>query len=176
MDELHLSHHFARSFRDDFDQLKQIIFNCIHQHIPCIFMTATCSNEIIAASQHLFGFNLTHTDWPSVKDMANRKQSFVTTYTAVGIGYIYNVINNHVGKDECDAQGHPLPDKMMYYGNLRSSVKGLASKIENHLDSTNNLSKYDVLVIHGHQSKEEKSAYLKHFTTCDGNNMNIKMH
>ena len=29
MDELHLSRHFPRSFRDDFDQLKQIIFNRI---------------------------------------------------------------------------------------------------------------------------------------------------
>ena len=42
IDELHLSHHFARPFRDDFDQLKKIIFSCIHPHTPCIFMTATC--------------------------------------------------------------------------------------------------------------------------------------
>ena len=145
MDELHLSHHFARSFRDDFDQLKQIIFNHIYPHTPCIFMTASCSNEIIAASQRIFGFNLTHTDWPSVKDMANKKQSFLATYTPAGISYIYNVIDNHLGKDASNAQGHPLPDKMMYYGNLQLSVKGLATKIENHLDSTDNVSKYDVL-------------------------------
>ena len=42
MDELHLSHHFARSFRDDFDRLDNIIFKKLPRHIPCIAMTATC--------------------------------------------------------------------------------------------------------------------------------------
>ena len=137
-------------------------------------MTVTCSNKIIAASERIFGFNLTHTDWPSVKDMANRKQSFLATYTPAGIHYIYNVIDNHLGKDASDAQGCPLPDKMMYYGNSRTSEKGLATKIEKHLDSTAELSNYDVLVIHGHQSQEEISAYLKHFASCNGNTMHIK--
>ena len=117
MDELHLSHHFARSFRDDFDELKEIVFSCIHPHIPCIFMTATCSNEIIAASQRIFGFELMYTDWPTVKDMANRKQSFVANYTPVGIRYIYNIIDSQLSKQAIDTQGRPLPNKMMYYGN-----------------------------------------------------------
>ena len=77
MDELHLSQHFARSFRDDFDQLKRIVFSCLHPHTPCIFMTATCSSEIIDNLQHIFGFNIIHKDWPMVRDMVNRKQLFL---------------------------------------------------------------------------------------------------
>ena len=46
-----------------------------------------------------------------------------------------------------DADGHPLPDKMMYYGNSQMLVKGLAMNIKNHLNSTAELSKFDVLVI-----------------------------
>ena len=43
------------------------------------------------------------------------------------------------------------------------------------MDSKDDLVKYDVLMIHGHQSKEEKSALLKHFSTCNGQKMNFKI-
>ena len=125
MDELHLSHHFARSFREDFDQLGNIIFKKLARHIPCVFMTATCSKSILAASERTFGFKITHKDWPTVKGMANCKQSLIATYTPIAICYIYDIIQLHLGKNEVDSNGRPLPDKQLYYGNTPNSVKAL---------------------------------------------------
>ena len=148
MDELHLLHHFARSFRHDFDQLTPLIFRKIHCYNPCIFMTATCSEKIIALSQRIFGFQITHRDRPTIKGMANRKQAFVATYTPVGICYIYEAIQKHLGKNNLDSQGCLLPDKQMYYGNSCNSFKALAEKLEHFLDSFDGLHNFDVLV-HG---------------------------
>ena len=64
---------------------------------------------------------------------------------------------------------------MMSYGNSQKEVKGLATKIKNHLDFKGDLSKYDVVVIHCHQSKEVKSAFLKHFYLCNCEKMNLKI-
>ena len=138
-------------------------------------MTATCSTENIDASQHIFGFNIIHKDWPTGRDMANSKQSFFAIYTPVAIKYIYNTIESHLGISASDASGHPLPDKNMIYGNTRDTIKKTTTKIENFLDIKDGLSKFDVLVIHGHQSKEEKSAYLRHFSTCNGKKKNVKI-
>ena len=119
-------------------------------------MTATFSNEIINAFQHLFGFHNTHKDWPTVRNMTNRKQSFFAIYTPVAIKYIYNTIETHLGKSAVNASGNPLPDKKMIYRNTRDAIKKTAMKIEIFLDTKDGLSKFDILVIHGHQSKEEK--------------------
>ena len=54
-------------------------------------------------------------------------------------------------------------------------MKALAEKLESFLDTKDDLHKYDVLVIHVHQSKEEKSSILKHFSTCTGQNMSFKI-
>ena len=80
-----------------------------------------------------------------------------------------------MGKNEVDASRCPLPDKQMYYGNTRESIKALGEKLKLFLDSKDALAKYDVLVIHGHQSKEEKLAFLNHFSTCNGQKMNFKI-
>ena len=37
-----------------------------------------------------------------------------------------------------------------------------------------NLHKFDTLVTHGNQNREEKYAFIKHFATCDGSKMNSK--
>ena len=107
--------------------------------------------------------------------MANHKQAFIAQYTPVGIWYIYEVIEQHMGRNEVDVSGRPLPDKQTYYGNTRESIKVLSEKLKYSLDSKDALVKYDVLVIHGHQSKEEKSALLNHFSTCNGQKMNFKI-
>ena len=73
MDELHLSHHFAGSFRDNFDKLKSLIFNHLPRNLPCSFMTVTCSQSMMETSECIFGFCITHEDWPTVRDMANQK-------------------------------------------------------------------------------------------------------
>ena len=126
-------------------------------------MTTTCSKSILAASKRIFGFKITHKDWRTVKGIANCKQLLIATYSPVGIHYIYEVIQEHMGINEVDGNGHPLPDKQLYYGNTHNSIKALGEKLETFLDSKDDLAKYDMLVIHGHQSKEEKPAFLSHF-------------
>ena len=159
MDELHLSHHIAGSFRDDFDQLDSLVFKKLPRHVPCIFMTATCSKSILASSEQIFGFKITHKDWPMVKAMANCKQAFVAQYTPVGICYIYDVIEQHMGKNEVDSNGHPLPHKQMHYGNTCNLIKALGEKLETFLDLKDDLAKYDVLVIHGHNQKKKSQHF-----------------
>ena len=123
IDELHLSHHFARSFREDFNQICSLVFTKLARNTHCIFMTATCSESILAASQEIFGFCITHKDWPTVKGMANQKQAFQACYySPVGIRYVYDVISQHLGKKEMDSTGHMLPDKLMFYGNTCDAV------------------------------------------------------
>ena len=119
MDEVHLSQHFARSFRNYFDYLGNLVFNKLHRKIPWNFMTATCSKSIIAASECIFGFWISHKDWPTVKGMANWKQAPQATYTSVGIWYIYDVISQDLGKSDSDSNGHALSDKVMFYGNTQ---------------------------------------------------------
>ena len=45
------------------------------------------------------------------------------------------MIEQHRGRNEVDASGRPLPDKQMYYGNTRESIKALGEKLELFLDS-----------------------------------------
>ena len=108
--------------------------------------------------------------------MTNQKQAFVATYTPVGICYIYKVIEQHLGKNKLDSYDHLLPNKQMYHGNSYNSIKALAEKLEVFLDSKDELHKFDISVIHGHQStKEEKAAFLKHFSTCNGEGTKFKI-
>ena len=95
--------------------------------------------------------------------------------TPVGIWYIYDIIDQHLGKNERDGNGDDLTDKQMFYGNMHTAMKALVEKLETFLDTKEDLNKYDVLVIHGYQSKEERLSFLKNFSTCTGQNMNFKI-
>ena len=69
-----------------------------------------------------------------------------------------------------------LPDKVMFYRNTQNAIKSKGEILESFLDSKDDLAKYDAHVIHGHKSKEEKAAFLKHFSNCNEEKMNIKKH
>ena len=127
MDKLYLSHHFAWSFREEFDQLKDIVFRRLHANTPCIFMTATCSTVIIQASRDIFGFNLNHTDWPLVQDIANRKQLFIASYP-VGICCIYNVIETHLSQNKLIKMETPYLTSKCITATPPRKLKDLAAK------------------------------------------------
>ena len=92
MDELHLSHHFGRSFRPQFKSLKSLVFNRLSPRTPILLMMATCLLSIVNASEELFSFTITNQHWPSVYKMANRKQSFQATYSPLGIRYVKKLL------------------------------------------------------------------------------------
>ena len=63
----------------------------------------------------------------------------------------------------------------MFYANTATSVKGLSETLEEFLDSSNATKDFDVLLVHGNLSKEEKSAFIVAFTGEDKDDMNLKI-
>ena len=176
MDELHLSHHFGRSFRPQFKSLKSLIFNRLSPITPILLMTATCSLSIVDASKELFGVSITDQHWPSVYEMANRKQSFQATYSPLGIRYVKKLLPHYLSSAEIGPDNSVLPSKVMFYANTATSVKGLSETLEEFLDSSNATKDVDVLLVHGNLTKEEKSAFISAFTSdANDDDMNFKI-
>ena len=84
VDEVHLFCKFANTCRREFSSLQQVLFSKFRQsrlHIPTLFMTATCSSEIIEDIESLVGFKLNHKHWSSPADMIHRSVALDTRYT-----------------------------------------------------------------------------------------------
>ena len=175
MDELHLSHHFGRSFRSQFKCLKPLLFNKLPELTPILLMTATCSLSIVSASEELFGFSITSQHWPSAFEMANRSQSFESSYSTVGIRYVKKLLHHYLTVVQVDSNDEELPTKFMFYANTAKSIKGLSETLEEFLDSNQNTKDIDVLLVHGNLSKEEKSAFIGAFTETNIPGMNFKI-
>ena len=175
MDQLHLSHHFGRSFRGQFKSLKTLVFNKLHPVTSILLMTATCSLSIVAASESLFGFHITSQHWSSVLKMVNRKQSFEATYSPLDIHYVKKLLCHYLTVQELDANDEQLPTNFTFYANTALSVEGLSETLEEFLDSTNDTKYIDVLLVHGNLSKEEKGAFIAAFTNSNITDMNFKI-
>ena len=175
MDELHLSHHFGRSFRCQFKSLKPLLFNKLRELTPILLMTATCSLSIVSASEELFGFTITSQHWPSALEMANRKQSFEASYSTVGICYVKQLLHHYLTVQEFDSNNKPLPTKFMFYTNTAKSIKGLSKTLEEFLDSKQETKDIDILLVHGKLSKEEKGVFIGAFTMPNVSGMNFKI-
>ena len=160
IDELHLCIHYGRSFRDEFRELKSLVFSPLPSSSLCLLLTATCSLSIIHASQKLLGIEITHRHWPTAAEMVNRSQSIVTTYTSVKLRFVQKLISEYFGKVNSDSNGRILPNKIMIYNNSRSKIKDFNEKIELYLDSNDNLSKYDVLCVHGARKVQLHKIFL----------------
>ena len=175
MDELHLSHHFGRSFWPQFKSLKSLIFNRLLPLTPILLMTATCSLSIVDASEELFGVTITNQHWPSVYEMANRKQSLHATYSPLGIRYVKMLLPHYLTSVQYGPDDKALPNKVMFYANTATSVKGLSETLEEFLDSSNTTKDFDVLLVHGNLTKEEKSAFIAAFTGDGNEDTNFKI-
>ena len=57
LDELHLFNSFGRSFRNEFPQLKEKIFDKFPLPIPMLALTATCTSNIKSSVEDLIGKN-----------------------------------------------------------------------------------------------------------------------
>ena len=126
MDELHLSHHFGRSFRPQFKSLKTLIFNKSPHHTPILLMTATCSFSIVETSETLFGCQVNAVHWSTNYKMANRNQSFLSTYSPIGIRYVKKILSTYLTMEDIDSKGEVLPSKLMFYANTAVLIKGLS--------------------------------------------------
>ncbi len=54
VDEIHLVSHFGNSFREEFLQLKEMLFKKIDPSVPMLFLTATCSTFITIDIQTMY--------------------------------------------------------------------------------------------------------------------------
>ena len=113
MDELHLSHHFGQSFRGQFKSLNTLVFNKLCPVTPIFLVAVTCLLSIVEASKSLFGFCITSQHWPSILEMANRRQSFETTY----FHYVKKLLPCYLIVEELDRDDEELPLKLMFYAN-----------------------------------------------------------
>ena len=56
--ELHLVEHFGITFREEFGELKNCLFQVILDTLPMLFLTDTCINQIQTSPKALLGINL----------------------------------------------------------------------------------------------------------------------
>ena len=81
VDEIHLFTHFGRSFRNEFNKLKDVLFSKLPRNIPSLFLTATCTRRIKESFESLIGVPITHIHWPPPHKMADRKVSLSLSST-----------------------------------------------------------------------------------------------
>ena len=138
-------------------------------------MTATCLLLIVDTSEELFGVTITDQHWPSVNEIVNRKQSFQATYSPLGICYLKKLLPHYLTSGQHGRDNEILPTKVMFYSNTATSVKGFSEILEEFLDSSNVTKDFDVLLVHGNLTKDEKSAFIAAFTGVEENEMNFKI-
>jgi superfamily II DNA helicase RecQ len=157
MDELHLSHHFGRSFRSEFSKLKPALFSKVSSPVQILLLTATCSQRILEASEQLFGFEVTDRYWPSVYFMANRTQALLSSYTPRSRKPLHTSISR-ILKDTSS-----LPNKIIVYGNTRNNTLLHCTDLKAFMDKDEVTRFHDVIHIHGEMPKIQKSSHIYHF-------------
>ena len=154
VDEIHLFNAFGRSFRSEFTGLKTVLFQRL-VNVPMLFLTATCTARIRDSFASMIGVAITHYDWPDEVLIRNRKVSLVCQYSSKPFS---SMCRNASAVVRADRQS-----KIIVYSNARKRVIELKEKIGNFLDGEDDLSMMQVLAIHGHQSKVEKTGYIQMF-------------
>ena len=82
MDEVHLASQFGSTFRTEFKQLKQRLYSRLPDCCSInIFMTGTCTLDIMQNFESLFGIKIDFTSWPNHEQMRHRSVSIKFKYT-----------------------------------------------------------------------------------------------
>jgi superfamily II DNA helicase RecQ len=94
VDEVHLFTHFGRTFRSEFNDLKDGLFSKLPSSMPMLFLTATCTHAIDAAFQVMIGKSITRREWPipSIMSMGNRRTAIHVTYSSRMYGNMFKSI------------------------------------------------------------------------------------
>ena len=73
---------------------------------------------------------------PTNYKMANRNQSFLSTYSPIGIHYVKKMLPTDLTMENINSKGKTLPSKLMFYANTTVSIKGLSETLEEFLDTS----------------------------------------
>ena len=85
------------------------------------------------------------------------------------------VLSHYLTTRDISPDGDVIPSKLMFYANTASSIKVLSETLEEFLDTSNDTKLFDVLLVDGNLSKEEKGAFIGVFTSTGNGNMNCKI-
>ena len=107
--------------------------------------------------------------------MANRKQSFNSICTTVGVRCVKNLVDKFLKQEVRDNEGSFLQKNVMCYANTVSSVKKLVEQFEDHMDGDCFLTLKDVVVIHGSLTREEKAALITEFAESSFSDANFNI-
>ena len=163
VDELHLFTSFGRSFRSEFNHLNQKLFAKLNKLVPMLFLTATCTEDILASFETMIGVKITHMDWPSVTELSPRRVGIYAHYSERPQQNMFKVIKKTLNDTSS------LPKKTIVYSNIRRRVIDLSLQIGNYLDADDHIHHNEVIVIHGQLSKVEKGTYTRFFLDPDHN-------
>jgi ATP-dependent DNA helicase RecQ len=170
VDELHLFTSFGRSFRNEFNHLKQKLLIKLNNLVPMLFLTATCTERILHSFEEMIGVSITHMDWPSAKELSTRRVAIFAYYSERPSQNMFKVIKKTLEDTS------PLPKKSIVYSNIRRRVIDLQLQIGNYLDADDHINPHEVIVIHGQISKAEKGTYTRFFLDPehpDDENINV---
>ena len=161
VDEVHLFTHFGRTFRDEFNQLKDGLFSKLPQSMPMLFLTATCTLSIDVAFQTMIGKSITHREWPipSIMAFGNRR-------TAINVSYSsrpYSNMFKSIAVIQKEIEELELPKKVIVYSNAKKRIRQIEDKIGEDLDEDDDLHMIDIIEVDGALTKVEKAFYIQEF-------------
>ena len=161
IDEIHLLTDFGRSFRTEFNMLKEL-FNKVKENKPMIFLTATCTKSVLSSFENLIGVKkCNNLHWPSPLEMMNRKVRMEVLYTTpLWYASVQKTIRFYLPDH---ATLPPTTNKVMIYSNSRKRVLTLVDKLENYLDGDDGLQDIDILTLVGTQTRAQKAATIDIF-------------
>ena len=161
VDEIHLFTHFGRTFRKEFNDLKDELFSKLPSTMPMLFLTATCTQAIDVAFQKMIGKSITHREWPipSVMALGNRRTAIEVTYSSRPYANMYKCISS-IQKEPIEVG---LPKKVIVYSNAKQRIRKIEDKIGEDLDEDDDLHLLDIIEVDGALTKVEKAFYIQEF-------------
>ena len=154
VDECHLYASHGLEFRQEFGDLKEILFNMAKRNttipIPILFMTATASDEMVNDVELLTGLTFDKTNdfmWPHHHSGVHRRNIFISF---VFQDSPLRHIKRELIKTSRTADGR----KLMVYSNSRKAIINLYGNCRNELN-IKRIEK-DLVLVHGNMYREQK--------------------
>ena len=163
VDEIHLFAQFGNTFRNEFGHLKRLLFDKFHQsdqRVPSLFMTATCTEHMIADIERITGYQFHRRHWPSPLMMSHRSVGIEARYTH----HHFSLLKRTIADAIRPSPSRPsVQRKVIIYTPARSRAKSTSERLGHHLDTMSELNKIDIITLVGTMTKEEKAFYTNVF-------------
>ena len=171
VDEVHLFTHFGRTFRSEFNDLKDGLFSKLPSSMPMLFLTATCTHAIDAAFQVMIGKSITRREWPipSIMSMGNRRTAIHVTYSSRPYGNMFKSI----ASIQTEPDELALPKKVIVYSNAKKRIRQIEDKLGEDFDEDDDLHLLDIIEVDGALTKVEKSFYIQEFLDPDDSSIDL---